>query len=583
MDVKAALLYRTLRPLDYTALLNAVNTWMNAEDMTLRHSPSGGETHILFSNPNYHAIISLHTERVDSAFLATALQAPTLGFKDFDYDDAIGAHKMYVAVTVGDGPMHVTPEIRNWMGRMGKHQETTSFPVERKLVALNAIVQQMIQHDVPELVYWAQSDMVYSPEEVAEASDMLFPLPLVVRPMPINAGIGADGNPNIGVRLNGSERFVGRTMVMEPSSLPFAESMGFIMWLTAQRIEGRLMLEHGSGLETPGFPTLYLRHEMPDATDPQGRIVVTQQKPDVYAVTAGYPGMTTLIEPHSPSVQSAPATIMQPAPKAMPMASPYAAAVMSAQMPVSAPPMPAPQHVSPTQPMPLTKAAQPVPQAEPAAQPIQEPVSAPTPRATVNPAPEISAAAANLMQQKTQAPVPSETTAAPVNVTLENPFAEAVAMAESERENVIPLAEAPADTTTDAAPVAASPRVTVGWANGAHRSGFAPKTANNDAPASLSGEGLKSSLKANIPAHHTVDAASALIAEAIPEPVEASFQNPMYSLPIRSVGGALAVVLAITAGLLLAPDNSSTGPDVAAVSSQAQMGVMTSPRLPGQY
>jgi hypothetical protein len=41
--------------------------------------------------------------------------------------------------------------------------------------------------------------------------------------------------------------------------------------------------------------------------------------------------------------------------------------------------------------------------------------------------------------------------------------------------------------------------------------------------------------------------------------------------------------LAITAGLLLAPDNSSTGPDVAAVSSQAQMGVMTAPRLPGQY
>lgn len=587
MDVKAALLYRTLRPLDYTALLTAVNTWMNADDMTLRHSPSGGETHILFSNPNYHAIISLHMERVDGEFLATALQAPTLGFKDFDYDDAIGAHKMYVAITVGDGPMHVTPEIRNWMGRMGKHQDTPSFPVERKLVALNAIVQQLIRHDVPELVYWAQSDMVYSPEEVAEASDMLFPLPLVVRPVPINAGIGADGNPSIGVRLNGSERFVARTMVMEPSSLPFAESMGFVMWLTAQRIEGRLMLEHGAALETPGFPTLYLRHEMPDATDPQGRIVVTQQKPDIYAVTAGYPGMTTLIESHRPSLQSQPETIMQPAPQAMPMpqtpmASPYvAAATIPAQPTVTAPPMPPVPQAEPTLP---PAAAQPMPQPEVAtAKPVHEPMPAPAPRAAVNPAPEISAAAANLMQQKTQAPVPSEPVAAPADMPVENPFAEAVAMAESERENVVPLAETPADTKTDAAPAASSPRVTVGWANGAQRSGPAPKTANHDAPANLSGEGLKPTLQANIPAHHTVDAASGLISEAVPEPVEASFQKPMYSLPIRSVGGALAVVLAITAGLLLAPDNSATGPDVAVVSGQAQMGVMTAPRLPGQY
>ncbi|MGB0440618.1 MAG: hypothetical protein ACPGFC_11030, partial [Paracoccaceae bacterium] len=380
MDVKAALLYRTLRPVDYTALLAAVNAWMNADDMILRHSPSGGETHILFSNPMYHAILSLHQEKIDPDLLETALQAPTLGFKNFDYDDALHAHKIHVAITVGDGPMHVTPEIRAWMGRMGKHQDVPSFPMERKLIALNAIVQQFIQHDVPELVYWAQSDMVYSPDEVSEAGDMLFPLPLVVRPMPIDGGIDLSGHQTVGVRLEGSERFVGRTMVMEPSTLPFAESMGFVMWLTSQRIEGRLTLEHGAGLETPGFPTLFLRHEMPDALDPQGRIVVSQHKPDVYAVTATYPGMTTLLSSHQPAVQ----TVMQPAPQApsmpmMPVMQPPAApqpAPMPHHQPVPQQPMvamqPAPQPMMPT--------PQPAPQPMVAMQPAApQPAPMPTP------------------------------------------------------------------------------------------------------------------------------------------------------------------------------------------------------------
>jgi hypothetical protein len=300
--------------------------------------------------------------------------------------------------------------------------------------------------------------------------------------------------------------------------------------------------------------------------------------------------MTTLLASHSPAMQQPSATVMQPAPQAMPMPQvPMAAPVAPPPMPEPAPiPTPAPQpQVAMTPPPAPTPIPAPMP--EPAPAPLVAADIPPAPRPVPNPAPEVAAAAAQMPAEPREQSQPSLPPAAEISAPeapMVNPFAEAIAAAAaaSERENVVPLAEAPADIEAVAANVQTPPEMAVGWANGAKRSGPAPKTADTPAPAVLTGEGLIPTLQANMPAHHTTDAASGLVAQAQPEeqPVEARFQNPLRVLPLRAVSGALAVVLAITAGLLLAPQITGSGADIASAPAPTQIGAITATRLPGQ-
>ncbi|SPF80857.1 hypothetical protein [Pseudoprimorskyibacter insulae] len=278
MDVQATLLYRSLRSLDFAAMVAAVNELIGAPDMQLQMTQPGADGSILFTNPQFHVLVTARNEKFPSSLLQSALDAPITQIKDYDFPDAIQAHRQFLTVTVGNGPVQVNNNIREWMGRMGTAAADAPYPIENKLVMLNAFVQFLVDHDTPECVHWAQSDMIFSPQEIMEARDMPFPLPLVVRPTPI---IDTDdmGLDIIGLRLEQSEVFLGRTMVCEPSTLPFGEVMGITMWLMSERIQDRLSLHHGATLETPGFPTLYLRHEAPDAADAQGRVVLTQVQP----------------------------------------------------------------------------------------------------------------------------------------------------------------------------------------------------------------------------------------------------------------------------------------------------------------
>ncbi|MEC3860067.1 hypothetical protein VK792_02105 [Mesobacterium sp. TK19101] len=529
MDVQATLLYRTLRPVDFGALVACVNDWMGIEDMALAHSPAAGDTHILLTNPNYHAIISVVGAKVDAGVLNAALSAPILAAKSFDYSDALSAHKMHVSVTVGDGPMHVTPEIRAWMSRMGKHQESPSYPLDRKLAALNAIVQTLVAHDVPELVHWGQSDMIFTPDEVLEASDMLFPLPLVVRPEPIFAN-AANGLEQTGVRLEHSELFVGRTLVMEPSALPFPEAMGIAMWLMSQKVDGRLMLEHGAAMETPGFPTLYLRHEMPDAQDAQGRIVITQSQPHRYAVAPQYMA--------APMAQPAPQMTAQPAAAPQPIA---------ATDPAQGQQYYAPHHMQ-----------QPMVQ-QPYAQP-QQPM---------------------FMHQ----PMVAQPQPMPQNVV---PMQQPAPVAEAAPEQAAPAAE-PTEAAEAPAPAPAQEAPAAGWRNAAKAPqgatlGAALKSATPAARgAAPTAASLKPSLQANVLSHHTVDVAAGLVQKAQAEEAQPK-SSLLRGMHLRAVSGIVAVFLVVAAGVTMAPKFIGEGVELASTSASkpSSLSVNAGPKLPGQ-
>lgn len=543
MDVQATLLYRTLRPVDFGALVNCVNDWMGIEDMALAHSPAAGETHILLTNPNYHAIISVVGARVDAAELNAALSAPILVAKSFDYVDALNAHKMHVSITVGDGPMHVTSEIRSWMNRMGKHQDSPTYPLDRKLTALNAIVQTLVAHDVPELVHWAQSDMIFTSDEVLEASDMLFPLPLVVRPEPIFASTG-NGEEQTGVRLEHSELFVGRTLVMEPSTLPFPEAMGIAMWLMSQKVDGRLMLDHGAALETPGFPTLYLRHEMPDAQDAQGRIVITQSQPHRYAVAPQY--MVAPIAEPAPQMIAQPAAAPQPIAAADPALAqqyyaPHHMQQPMMQQPMMMQPMMMQPYVQPQQPMVAQQpmAAQPQPMAQ------------------------------NVVAMQQPAPIAE---AAP----------EQAAVAEA------PAEAAPAPQVHAPAPAQEAPAPATGWQNAARAPQGATLGAALRSAAPASGpvptaNGLKPSLQANVMSHHSVDVAAGLVQKAQAEGAQPK-SSMLRGMHLRAVSGIVAVFLVVAAGVTMAPKFIGEGVELASTSSStpSSLTVNAGPKLPGQ-
>ena len=513
MDVQATLLYRTMRPLDVAAMVEAVNAWFGAKEMALHHSPAAGDTHILLSNPTYHAVITVQHSKVAPGILAQAMQQPILLAKSFDYDDAVYAHKMHVSVTIGDGPMNVTPEVRAWMARMGKHRQETICPLDLKLCALNGIVQHLVSHDVPELVHWAQSDMVFTPEEVAEAADMLFPLPLAVCPVPV------EGKGRYGLRLEGSDSFAGRTLVMEPAALPFDEVMGISMWLLSQRIEGALALEHGAALETPGFPTLYLRHEMPDATDPKGRIVITQTEPDRYALAPG----------------------VQVAPQQLQAARPAAAAPQPAPVPAPAPAQPvAPQFFL------SDRITQPPAYAAPAAA-VTNPAATPQPTATA--APEQAAVAQALHAEAQTAPAaqpaPAPAPTAP----------QATAAGHAGWSNGAKSSNPFAAAVQRAAPAAAA---------------AAPRA--NDA-------GVADFHKVDVAAGLMAKPAAQQNAAAPGARPRLSPGNLLRALPSRAIAGVLAMFLVLAAGMTLAPRLMEKGTEVAARGGS--LTVVAGPGIPG--
>lgn len=170
-----------------------------------------------------------------------------------------------------------------------------------------------------------------------------------------------------------------------------------------------------------------------------------------------------------------------------------------------------------------------------------------------------------------------------------NPFAEAIAAAarESERENVVPLADTPADLAQ--APASAAP---VGWANAAPSSGPAPKTSDASV-LPLAGQQPPMVQIDNNPSQQAVDVAQALMAAtpqaAAPAPAPAEAPAPakkprrsrLSLLPMRAATGMVAIALAVAAGLLLAPQFQSSGLDMAQ-SSPPSMSVIMAPQLPGQ-
>jgi hypothetical protein len=459
MDVQAQLLYRSLRPLNFAAMSEAINALIGSPEMQLQLAECRADGSVLFTNPDFHVLVTQQHEKYPEAYLANALNAPITQIKDYDFQDAIQAHRMYVSIKVGNGPVQVNDQIREWMGRMGTAAADKPYPVENKLVMLNAFVQHIVDHDTPECVHWQQSDSIFSPQEVMEARDMPFPLPLVVRPTPIIDRDATTGRELVGVRLDHSQDFIGRTLVAEPCALPFGELVGISMWLLSERIQDRLSLHHGSSLETPGFPTLYLRHEAPDASDGQGRIVITQKTPISEATIAKFNFASARWQTPRPSEQghehipthafeaapapapqpvpqpqyAAPQLVMQAAPQMAPMpqqmtpdfvsdrveyAPAYAHAVAPAAMaPVHAP-VQAPVQAPAPQPEPVMEAVQPepAPVAEPApvvvepapvaVQPEPAPAPAPVAQPAAAPAPStgMSAFAAAAAKATGQAP-----------------------------------------------------------------------------------------------------------------------------------------------------------------------------------
>lgn len=569
MDVQATLLYRTLRPVDFSALAGAFNSWIGADDMTLTLMPASNTAHILLSNPKFHAVITLTKERVDPAILASALKAPILMLKDFDYQDALRAHRMTVDILVGDGPMHLSEDVRLWMSRMGKLGESLPYPVDLKLCVLNGLVQQLLSHDLPELVYWSQSDMIFTPEEISEARDMPFPLPLAVQPVPQFDETGMMA----GLRLEESAEFLGRTLVMEPSTLPFGEVTGIAMWLMNQRIEGKLQMEHGAVLETPGFPTLYLRHEMPDAYDPRGRIVITQTQPDPYAVAPGF-----LPNPYAQALQKQP--------------QPTYPASTAAQSPAMV--QPAPQNM---QSAPVTAQAAPQPQQTDApmyftSERVQQPPAYVQPAAQAQtPMPPLPEAWQLAQPQDTQpaqhAPTPQETPqpqqAEPAAQTQPQPEPQVTAQP-------VPQVQAP------------PPQQAAGWANGA-RKGVSLSSAVQAAASQPKRTVRAPAATAAVPLHHDVDVAANLSAPKPAAPAQGAMtkqaapaeQSPAQSpapkatrrgllraLPTRAISGVLAFALILMAGLTLAPHVKNGLEQLASSQGQSSsLTVVAGPDIPG--
>lgn len=263
---QAALLYPEAPGLSFDDLLTAFNADLRqAGEMSFSLGGDTSERFALFTHAGVHATVAIHAGPIDRGAAARAVtSAASLGLP-VDVEAVLASHRAHMLISVADGPSPAafdTPE---------------PVPAELRVDLLARLTRLVAEQAPPEAIHLTAADRMYSARDIAaiEQSD---PAPMLIHPHLTGESTSTGGARGYGLRAEGSQVLLGGPVLdVEgiPETMPPRSAHKLACKLLRAYSAGKLRLNDGSRVNTPGGLSLRIRHEDGSDSAPGGSIVAS--------------------------------------------------------------------------------------------------------------------------------------------------------------------------------------------------------------------------------------------------------------------------------------------------------------------
>ncbi|MFN3145854.1 MAG: hypothetical protein ACE368_11670 [Paracoccaceae bacterium] len=258
-SIEATLLYREQPEIGFVALLERLNAALARLDLRFTSGPLIGEDFVVFNHPDMHVVVTVNRAPMQADRLWRALAAPITRMKRHDYAAAVNAHTRHVQIKVADGAHYGSTDT-----------SVGQVPAATKMRVLHRAVLAALELERADAVFMTQSDMIFMPEEVEATAGMDFPAPLTIHPVPFEAR----DKSGTGLRIEGSELFCTRPLVIAPGPLPLPVAIS-----VAEHLVARCAAQPGFLCDRSMIPfsetlNLTTAHHAARMDDPLGRVEI---------------------------------------------------------------------------------------------------------------------------------------------------------------------------------------------------------------------------------------------------------------------------------------------------------------------
>lgn len=258
-SIEATLLYREQPEIGFVALLERLNAALARLDLRFTSGPLIGEDFVVFNHPDMHVVVTVNRAPMQADRLWRALAAPITRMKRHDYAAAVNAHTRHVQIKVADGAHYGSTDT-----------SVGQVPSATKMRVLHRAVLAALELERADAVFMTQSDMIFMPEEVEATAGMDFPAPLTIHPVPFEAR----DKSGTGLRIEGSELFCTRPLVIAPGPLPLPVAIS-----VAEHLVARCAAQPGFLCDRSMIPfsetlNLTIAHHAARMDDPLGRVEI---------------------------------------------------------------------------------------------------------------------------------------------------------------------------------------------------------------------------------------------------------------------------------------------------------------------
>lgn len=256
--IEGSLLYRALPNLNHDRILALLNAIRPADQSAFRFDESGG-----FANDALCVKLFESAEPLPVARFTSALGASLTRIKAHDYSADVAAHRAHVSLSVSD--------------REHGRAATYAGMIE-KIVICQRVALAINRQARAELLYWPQSDMLFTTEELHKTAVMDFPVTLVTRPELYAGGRDPMGRERFGLRAVGAEMFLGKPLVFAVTARPVEELLALADFLILQHVTGEVPMTHGDVYHLSARDELRITHLAPSPAMSDGAIRVTMAR-----------------------------------------------------------------------------------------------------------------------------------------------------------------------------------------------------------------------------------------------------------------------------------------------------------------
>ncbi|MEL6519925.1 MAG: hypothetical protein AAFQ66_03120 [Pseudomonadota bacterium] len=198
-SLNSYLLYPRLVRIELRDLAGMLNDLFSPSGYTLEELEYRSGQRLVLAHDDLTVTFRLEKTRLDEEPLLELAEEPFHQAERVDWADMVRIHRYHGEVTV------------ELAGRTPPDPAMFELMLSICQMATTALSAMM----PPSMIYWAQSEQLFLPSKFQLMDDMLFPLPLYLKPRLFSSGRMQENIQVLGTWVDGAELFLGRPLVFE--------------------------------------------------------------------------------------------------------------------------------------------------------------------------------------------------------------------------------------------------------------------------------------------------------------------------------------------------------------------------------